>query len=482
MALFNQDKLEVNGKTPIFGLVRGRVENNIDPMKIGRVQVRIPKLHGVVGESNSYLAIDDLPWAYPCNMGSGFEHGSCIVPEIGDYVFIAFESGDPDCPVYIGGCYGVGATTSKPYGVIDDNNASKSDNFLGGKGYQSWCDTPETPSEVYGFSSAPTGKVLYRSLKGSSIFVNDTDGQESINLYDISGQGIKIVTPVNPESSVGNAARRRGNTNVIDAPDDFRSPEYLNTPLESPTSIQSPSKVLVDAPVEQPSENTRDGNQEEQPPKVTNTEVRQDTGEYNDGDNTVKDATVSPSEIIIQGHNGTKITLSSSGEGTGVVNIASGENNTNVYLNNNSVVVNSGTGAVITINRDGTITLDSATSVTVRTPSLVAKTNNMDLDATDFVKVHAVNRIDLLCDDTVNIDSAKTVNIHSSDVMTVESANSLSVKSPTTSYESDDHSITTGTLTISGQVSISGDVSVDGNINATGSIMDAGGNSNHHRH
>lgn len=41
------------------------VENTNDPFKLGRVQIRIPAIHGGSRENSFYLENDALPWAKP---------------------------------------------------------------------------------------------------------------------------------------------------------------------------------------------------------------------------------------------------------------------------------------------------------------------------------------------------------------------------------------------------------------------------------
>ena len=117
-----------DGKSLITGVFRARIENNKDPMKLGRVQVRVPQLHGI---PETGLKISSLPWAHPVTpAGSGYQHGSIMIPDIGDYVFIMFENGDRNSPIYFGGCYGR-SNNSKPYGKLDNEHAN-SDLYNGG--------------------------------------------------------------------------------------------------------------------------------------------------------------------------------------------------------------------------------------------------------------------------------------------------------------------------------------------------------------
>jgi uncharacterized protein involved in type VI secretion and phage assembly len=70
-----------------YGLYRGAVVDNQDPEQRKRLKVQIPQ---ILGKSIS-------PWALSCLPNSG---GS--VPVVGAIVWVMFEGGDADRPVWIG--------------------------------------------------------------------------------------------------------------------------------------------------------------------------------------------------------------------------------------------------------------------------------------------------------------------------------------------------------------------------------------------
>jgi uncharacterized protein involved in type VI secretion and phage assembly len=77
-----------------FGKYRGKVENNIDPLQQGRVQVSCPT---VLGEGT-------MSWAMPCSPFAGNGVGFFAVPPRSANVWVEFEGGDPDYPI-VGGCF-----------------------------------------------------------------------------------------------------------------------------------------------------------------------------------------------------------------------------------------------------------------------------------------------------------------------------------------------------------------------------------------
>jgi hypothetical protein len=78
------------------GLYRAIVEETNDPLRIGRIRVRIPELH------NNDVKRDELPWASPAFPIGGKGNGWWAVPMIGDVVFIQFEKNHPYAPIWVG--------------------------------------------------------------------------------------------------------------------------------------------------------------------------------------------------------------------------------------------------------------------------------------------------------------------------------------------------------------------------------------------
>jgi hypothetical protein len=87
-----------------FGKYRGKVENNLDPLQQGRVQVSVP---AVLGEGR-------LSWAMPCVPYAGSGVGFFAVPPVGANVWVEFEGGDTDYPILSGCFWGVGEVPAKP--------------------------------------------------------------------------------------------------------------------------------------------------------------------------------------------------------------------------------------------------------------------------------------------------------------------------------------------------------------------------------
>lgn len=89
---------EPNAAPRHFGKYRGTVANNIDPMQRGRLQVAVPAIYGT----------NQLNWALPCTPFAGNGHGFYMIPAIGTNIWVEFEGGDIDSPIWSGCFWGDG--------------------------------------------------------------------------------------------------------------------------------------------------------------------------------------------------------------------------------------------------------------------------------------------------------------------------------------------------------------------------------------
>lgn len=77
-----------------FGKYRGKVENNKDPLRLGRLQVSVPAIYGEGTQS----------WAMPCVPYAGKGVGFFALPPKNANIWVEFEGGDPDYPIW-SGCF-----------------------------------------------------------------------------------------------------------------------------------------------------------------------------------------------------------------------------------------------------------------------------------------------------------------------------------------------------------------------------------------
>jgi uncharacterized protein involved in type VI secretion and phage assembly len=90
-----------------YGKYRGSVFNNVDPDQRGRLQLYVPD---VLGDLPSTWAEACVPLAGP----TGTPMGMYLVPPIGTAVWVEFEAGDPDHPVWVGCIWGGEDSSSLP--------------------------------------------------------------------------------------------------------------------------------------------------------------------------------------------------------------------------------------------------------------------------------------------------------------------------------------------------------------------------------
>ncbi|HWJ72319.1 MAG TPA: phage baseplate assembly protein V [Kaistia sp.] len=138
--------------SPLYGKYRGTVINNVDPMQIGRIQAMVPDVTGFVPST----------WAMPCLPLAGINSGVFTVPVIGSGVWIEFERGDPDYPIWVGGYWGSAAEVpvlahTVPPGVC-------------GITLQTTLKNGIVVSDVPG----PTGGIIIQTTTGAMISVSDT--------------------------------------------------------------------------------------------------------------------------------------------------------------------------------------------------------------------------------------------------------------------------------------------------------------------
>jgi len=78
-----------------FGKYRGTVTDVDDPDNNGRIKAQVP---AVMGET-------EVGWALPAFPFAGDGHGYVMLPEVGSMVWIEFEAGNLDFPIWSGGFF-----------------------------------------------------------------------------------------------------------------------------------------------------------------------------------------------------------------------------------------------------------------------------------------------------------------------------------------------------------------------------------------
>ncbi|HMC54296.1 MAG TPA: phage baseplate assembly protein V [Gemmatimonadaceae bacterium] len=170
------------GARTYVGKYRGIVINNVDPMMRGRLMLEVPDVLGLTPST----------WAEPCTPlagPTGPPMGVYMVPPIGAGVWVEFEQGDPDFPIWVGCRWG----TTADIPPLAKAGLPVSPNIVmqtAGQHMIMISDMPPSPA---------TGGIMLKSATGAMIVVNDS------GIYISNGKGA-MITMIGPTVDVNNAA------------------------------------------------------------------------------------------------------------------------------------------------------------------------------------------------------------------------------------------------------------------------------------
>jgi uncharacterized protein involved in type VI secretion and phage assembly len=148
-----------------LGKFRGTVLNNVDPMQMGRLMASVPDVTNVMPGT----------WAMPCVAFAGIQAGQIVMPSIGAGVWIEFEQGDPDFPIWTG-CYWGSAAEMPSLALAAPPGTQQ-------LVVQTMLQTTLMLSDMPG----PTGGILLKTATGALISINET------GITISNGQGATIV-------------------------------------------------------------------------------------------------------------------------------------------------------------------------------------------------------------------------------------------------------------------------------------------------
>lgn len=174
-----------------YSVYRATCMDNEDPEEQGRIRVRVPAVSGSDTIGN---------WAWPITPWAGRDSGSFVVPDVNDPVYVMFENGKADYPMWMGGWW------PKPGG---DNFAEGLGAYKNGKptkrifktkaGHElSFEDDPETLScklvwhnpaeDQYSFFAfTKDGSVQMANHQGAFMEFRTKDGDELVMIMDKTG-------------------------------------------------------------------------------------------------------------------------------------------------------------------------------------------------------------------------------------------------------------------------------------------------------
>ncbi len=167
----------MSSATKYYGKYRGTVVQNVDPEQRGRIQAIVPDVSNVVPTT----------WASACVPLAGKSMGTYVVPQVGSGVWIEYEQGDVDYPIWTGCFWGMAAEV--PALALAGNPVSPS--IVLQTGLQNSIVLSDVPG--------PTGGIMLKSSTGAMIMVND------IGITISNGKGATI-TMTGPTVTINNGA------------------------------------------------------------------------------------------------------------------------------------------------------------------------------------------------------------------------------------------------------------------------------------
>ena len=162
-----------------YGKYKGTVVQNVDPELRGRILCIVPDVLGVVPSG----------WCEPCAPlagPTGPPMGVYLVPPIGAGVWVEFEQGDPDNPIWSGCRFSTGGPPTLAFAGLPI-----SPNIVLQTAGQNTIMISDLPG--------PTGGIMLKSTTGATLIVNDT------GIYIQNGKGAAI-TMIGPTVDVNAGA------------------------------------------------------------------------------------------------------------------------------------------------------------------------------------------------------------------------------------------------------------------------------------
>jgi uncharacterized protein involved in type VI secretion and phage assembly len=184
-----------------YGKYRGFVKNNQDPKHLGRLTLQVP----------SVLGDEVTGWAMPCTpYGGENNQGFLCIPDVGAGVWVEFEEGDLEFPIWVGTFW------SAPEG-------------------HSEIPAPNEPDGKEGKNEPkpPTRKII-KTQKGHTIQFEDADGKEMVTIVQRINQNLcNVITLKNDGITISSAGDLKitGQNVTIEAKGKFTAignPIHLN--------------------------------------------------------------------------------------------------------------------------------------------------------------------------------------------------------------------------------------------------------------
>ena len=190
-------------ESKVYGVVVAIVKDIKDPQNLGRVKVDFPWL----GEETDAVSISSEEdrahsfWARIATLMAGDGRGTFFVPEVGDEVLVAFEHGDMDRPIVLGGLW---------------NGDDLPPEQMDGDGKNHLRSIHTRSGHILSFddnSDEQKAKITIQSQGGHHIVLDDDGGQGKIEIKTTGGHHLTL----DDTGGTVTLADRGGNQMVLDA-------------------------------------------------------------------------------------------------------------------------------------------------------------------------------------------------------------------------------------------------------------------------
>lgn len=161
-----------------YGKYRGTVENPVDPQGLGRIQVSCP----------AALGDGKLGWAMPCLPGAGSGVGFYAIPPKGAKVWVEFEAGNPDYPIWSGGFWDLGDAPAPPGPTGFLTKAWKGENFS-----LEVMDVPGSPTLTLELTTAAGTAKLEAGPTGMKLTHGASTVELALTGVSINGDNLQVL-------------------------------------------------------------------------------------------------------------------------------------------------------------------------------------------------------------------------------------------------------------------------------------------------
>lgn len=176
-----------------YGVVIGIVTSNQDPEGLGRIKINFPWR----GEK------DESYWARVVSLMAGKERGIVFYPEVDDEVLVAFEHGDINYPYILGALWN---GKDKPPETNSDgkNNIRK---IKSRSGHEIIFNDDSTAKQE---------KIEIHTRAGHKIVLDDSAGQEKIEIIDKTGSNKMTIDSVQNSINIESALQLKIKANIVE--------------------------------------------------------------------------------------------------------------------------------------------------------------------------------------------------------------------------------------------------------------------------